>query len=109
MRCVALLSGGLDSQLAVRLMTIQTPFECCQHQTAEVARRLGVRLNVLPPEATYLDLIREPSFGYGRGANPCVDCRIHMFQRAGTLMRQVGAEFDSRGHVRLGYPFNQRG
>lgn len=118
MRCVALLSGGLDSQLAVRLMTkqgievdainIRTQFECCQHKTGEVARRLGVRLTVLPPEPEYLTLIQEPRFGYGRAANPCVDCRIYMFQRAKSFMEQIGADFVVTGEVVGQRPMSQK-
>ena len=51
-RCVALLSGGLDSKLAIRLMQQQgieveavnfkTVFTCCQDQSAQAARELGL-------------------------------------------------------------------
>ena len=91
-RCVALLSGGLDSILAIRLMqeqnievealNFQTIFACCQQASGQAARELGVRLTVLNSEDDYLDLIKRPRFGYGRGANPCVDCRIYMFRKA---------------------------
>lgn len=118
MRCVAVLSGGLDSQLAIRIMQTQgievealnfkTVFTCCQNQSAEAARKLGVRLTVLNQEEDYLDVIRYPRFGYGRGANPCVDCRIYMFQRARSFMEQVDAAFIVSGEVVGQRPMSQK-
>jgi len=117
-RCVALLSGGLDSMLAIRLMQQQqievealhfkTMFGCCQDRAGQAARQLGVRLTVVAPEDDYLDLVRRPRFGYGRGANPCVDCRIYMFQRADEFRRQVGAEFVISGEVLGQRPKSQK-
>ena len=81
--CIALLSGGLDSMLAIRILqeqgihvealNFQTIFTCCRDDAGQAARDLGVRLTVLSAEDDYLDIVRRPQFGYGRGANPCVD------------------------------------
>ena len=72
MKCVALLSGGLDSQLAIRLMQEQgievealnfkTIFTCCQDEAGQVSRRLGVRLTVVGQDDDYLELVRRPQF-----------------------------------------------
>lgn len=109
MRCIALFSGGLDSMLAVRMMQDQgvdveavnfkTIFTCCQDESARAARLLGVRLTVVTQEDDYLELVRHPRFGYGKGANPCVDCRIYMFQRAARLLDELGAQFVVSGEV----------
>ena len=117
-RCVALLSGGLDSILAIKIMQQQgidvealnfkTMFTCCQDESAQAARKLNVRLTVLSTEADYLDLIKRPQFGYGKGANPCVDCRIYMFQRAKQYMDQVGAQFIVSGEVVGQRPMSQK-
>ena len=79
-RCVALLSGGLDSMLAIRLMQEQgiaveglnfkTLFTCCQDTAGQAAEELGIRVTVLGAEDDYLELIKSPRFGYGKGANP---------------------------------------
>jgi tRNA U34 2-thiouridine synthase MnmA/TrmU len=92
LRAIALLSGGLDSMLAIRILQLQgvqiealnfrTQFACCRETAARAARLLDVPLTVLAEQDDYLDVVRRPKFGYGRGANPCVDCRIYMFQRA---------------------------
>ena len=104
-RAVALLSGGLDSMLAIRILqtlgievealNFRTTFTCCQNQAAQAADELGVRLSVISEQDDYLDLVRNPRHGYGRGANPCVDCRIYMFQIAARHMREQGPTWSS--------------
>lgn len=117
-RCVALFSGGLDSMLSVRLMQEQgvdvealnfkTTFTCCQDASGRAARELGVRLTVLNTNDDYLDVIKRPQFGYGRGANPCVDCRIYMFQYAWEYANQTGASFVVSGEVVGQRPMSQK-
>lgn len=117
-RCVALLSGGLDSMLAIRLMQQQgieveavnfkTIFTCCQDQAGQAARDLGVRLTVLKQEDDYLELLRYPKFGYGKGANPCVDCRIYMIEKAKRFMEHIGARFIVTGEVVGQRPMSQK-
>ena len=117
-RCVTLLSGGLDSMLAIRIMQAQgievealnfkTMFTCCQDLSAQAAHRLGVRLTVVSQEDDYLELIKNPRFGYGKGANPCVDCRIYMFERAEKFMEQIGADFIVSGEVVGQRPMSQK-
>ena len=116
--CVVLLSGGLDSMLAVRIvqehgvtveaLNFQTMFTCCRDDAGQAARELGVRLTVLTAEDDYLDLVRQPQFGYGRGANPCVDCRIYMFERALQFMERIGARFIVSGEVVGQRPMSQK-
>ena len=117
-RCVVLLSGGLDSMLAIRIMQEQgievealnfkTIFTCCQDQSAQAARDLGVRMTVVGQEDDYLELIRKPKFGYGKGANPCVDCRIYMFEKADRFRRQIEADFIVSGEVVGQRPMSQK-
>jgi hypothetical protein len=118
LRCVALLSGGLDSRLAIRIMQMQgvevealsfkMVFECCQDEAGRAAREFGVRLTMLEQDDEYLELVREPKFGYGKGANPCVDCRIYMFRKAKRLMAQAGARFVVSGEVVGQRPMSQK-
>ncbi|MBI2478113.1 MAG: 7-cyano-7-deazaguanine synthase, partial [Planctomycetia bacterium] len=117
-RCVVLLSGGLDSMLAIRIMQEQgievealnfkTIFTCCQDQSAQTARDLGVRLTIVGQDDDYLDLVKEPQFGRGKGANPCVDCRIYMFEKAKRFMHQIGADFIVSGEVAGQRPMSQK-
>ncbi|MCU0959713.1 MAG: hypothetical protein MUF48_06380 [Pirellulaceae bacterium] len=109
MRCIALLSGGLDSQLAVRVIQqqgidiaalhVQTPFSHTADQAARAAAALDVPLTVVTLDEPYLDIVRRPRFGYGRGASPCLDCRILMFHRARIALPQLDAQFVVSGEV----------
>ena len=117
-RCVAILSGGLDSMLAIRIMQQQgievealnfkTMFTCCQDTSAQAARALGTNITVIGQEDDYLDLVRDPQYGYGKGANPCVDCRIYMFERAYKFMEAVDAQFIISGEVVGQRPMSQK-
>ena len=100
-RAIALFSGGLDSMLAVRILqeqgflvdalNVRTTYACCKLPAAQAAAALGVELTVLSVGDDYLELIRRPQHGYGRGLNPCVDCRIYMASLAKRLMLQRDA------------------
>src|SRR6266487_5414326 len=80
-KAVALLSGGLDSSLAVRIMleqgveveavAIKTPFcdfDCgkgCGHRVKEVASDLGIPLKTFYFGEEYLRMLKRPKFGFG--------------------------------------------
>lgn len=118
-KCVALISGGLDSALAAKLMLNQgidvhglylsMSWGCCEKDKASAsARQLGIPLMVLSVGDAYLDVIREPKYGYGSGMNPCVDCRIYMFRIAKRYMEEVGASFVVTGEVLGQRPMSQK-
>ncbi|MDP3723166.1 MAG: 7-cyano-7-deazaguanine synthase [Candidatus Omnitrophota bacterium] len=117
-KCVVLLSGGLDSALAARLMCEQgvevqalflsMSWGCCEKEKAQVcAQQLGVPLLILSVGDAYLDVIRRPRYGYGSGMNPCVDCRIYMFRIAKRYMEEIGAGFVVTGEVLGQRPMSQ--
>ena len=97
-----------EQGIEVEALNFKTIFTCCQDQSAQVARDMGVRMTVVGQEDDYLDLIRKPTFGYGKGANPCVDCRIYMFDRAKVFMEQIGADFIVSGEVVGQRPMSQK-
>ena len=109
MRCVALISGGLDSHLAARLIGDQgvqvealhftTPFVNEPDAARSVAQQLGVPLTEVALGDEFLSLVRQPRFGYSRAANPCLDCRILMFRQADAFRQQCGADFVISGEV----------
>ena len=118
-RCVALISGGLDSTLAARLMREQDievhglylslSWGCCDKEKAvSSARQLGIPLMVLGVGEAYLDVIRAPKYGYGTAMNPCIDCRIYMFRLAKAYMQEIEAGFVVTGEVLGQRPMSQR-
>ncbi len=108
-KAVVLLSGGLDSHLAIKVMQTQgveveainfkSTFSCCKDDAGAVARQLGVKLTILSLGDDYLQVVRKPKFGWGRAVNPCTDCRVYMFKIAKRFMHQVGASFVVSGEV----------
>ena len=117
-KCVALISGGLDSALAAKLMLEQgievhglylsMSWGCCEKENAQAcAQQLGIPLMVLSVGDAYLDVIRKPKYGYGSGMNPCIDCRIYMFRIAKRYLEEIGAGFVVTGEVLGQRPMSQ--
>jgi tRNA U34 2-thiouridine synthase MnmA/TrmU len=122
-KVVALLSGGLDSQLAVRMMqeqgfdvsavAIKTPFcdfDCgrgCGFEIRERADDLNVNLKTVYLGDEYIEMLKHPKYGRGAGFNPCVDCRSMMFKAAEKHMEEIGAEFIISGEVLGQRPMSQ--
>lgn len=115
-RALGLLSGGLDSALAAALLLeqgldvvalhLESPTSC-RSDVREVARDLGIPLEVRPKGEEYLRLLREPRWGYGKNMNPCVDCRVFMFRRARAWLEECGADFLFTGEVPGQRPMSQ--
>ncbi|HXV65730.1 MAG TPA: tRNA (5-methylaminomethyl-2-thiouridylate)-methyltransferase [Nitrosopumilaceae archaeon] len=124
-KVVALLSGGLDSQLAVKMMqkqgfevsavAIKTPFcdfDCgrgCGFEIRERADTLGVNLKTVYLGDEYIEMLKNPKHGFGSGMNPCIDCRAMMFKAAKKHMEDIGAEFVISGEVLGQRPMSQHG
>jgi len=122
-KAVALLSGGLDSHLAVRMMkeqgieveavAIKTPFcdfDCgkgCGHKVLEVASELDIKLKTVYLGKEYLTMLKNPKHGYGSGMNPCIDCRMMMYDEAKKHMDEIGADFIITGEVLHQRPMSQ--
>lgn len=118
MKAICLFSGGLDSQLAVRLITQQgidvvglcfkTPFFGDNPAIKASADRLGIELQVLDVSQVYVkDILLNPRYGYGKNLNPCIDCHGFMLRQAGDHMQQVGASFLVTGEVLGQRPMSQ--
>jgi len=122
MRALALLSGGLDSSLAVRLMMDQglevvalkftSPFCRCDSggkcHAAELTKKLGIKLMIVPKGEEYLEIVRNPRFGRGSGMNPCIDCRIFMLKKAKEIAEKIDAKIIFTGEVAGQRPMSQR-
>lgn len=116
-KAVALLSGGLDSTLAAKLIIdqgidliglfLESPFGC-KENVEEVAKHLGIPLRIVDKGMAFVELIRNPKYGYGKNINPCIDCRIYMFHIAERVMEEEGADFIVTGEVLGQRPMSQR-
>lgn len=132
-RGIGLLSGGLDSTLAARVLLEQgidvvglhysTGFCMNDHRRAmarpdEEPRRLrneglragadlGIPIEVLDAGEAYMKMVLNPKHGYGARANPCIDCRIFMIHGAAEYMREHGGHFVFTGEVLGQRPMSQ--
>jgi len=123
-KAIALMSGGLDSNLAVRIihdMGIEIigvhftgPFCLCNrgaggciHYAKKIADELGIRFSTSGLGREYLDIVVNPKHGRGSGMNPCLDCRILMFRKAKETMATEGASFILTGEVLGQRPMSQ--
>ena len=121
-KAIGLLSGGLDSILATKMMldmgfeiialNLKTPFCCCDTDdrcwSDSVAQRFNIPLKKIYGGEDYLELVKNPKHGYGKNMNPCIDCRIFLFKKGKELMEEVGAEFIFTGEVLGERPMSQR-
>lgn len=123
-KAIGLLSGGLDSIVAARLILEQgikvealnfvTAFCTCTSKgsgclaSEKAAGQLGIPLKVMDISEEILYVIKNPKFGYGSGMNPCLDCRILTFKKAKDYMHESGADFIFTGEVLGQRPMSQR-
>ena len=120
-RALALISGGLDSQLAAKLVSDQgvevigvnyrTGFttEENQGQFDDIERDLEIEIRrPRVNEEDYLDLIKSPDHGYGSAMNPCIDCRALVLREAKSYMEEISADFVVTGEVLGQRPMTQR-
>jgi len=118
-KAVALISGGLDSMLAAKIMLDQgihveginfyTGF-CVEGHTHALrnhhkkkqkrnnalwtAEQLGIKLHIIDVAEDYKEVVINPSHGYGQNLNPCLDCKIFMVNRAQAWAWMEENQFD---------------
>ncbi|MTT51520.1 tRNA (5-methylaminomethyl-2-thiouridylate)-methyltransferase [Alcanivorax sp. VBW004] len=121
-RAIALVSGGLDSMLAVKVMQEQgievegvnfyTGF-CVEGHTHAirkkdkdkekrnnalwVAEQLGIKMHIIDISEEYKDVVLNPKHGYGANLNPCLDCKIFMVNQATLMINKARELAGDRG------------
>ncbi len=109
-KSLVLLSGGLDSRLAVKLMEKQLgkknveaflavlPFSggCCSDKYCvfRFCQKQGIKLNILDCTKgknfkEYLKIIKNPNHKTGKALNPCIDCHIFILKKANQLVKRL--------------------
>lgn len=118
---LALVSGGLDSQIAAKIVSEQevdvigvnfrTGFtsEGDDKLFSRIEEDLEIEIRSLSVDGEeYLKIIKEPEHGYGSAMNPCLDCRILVLKEAKKYMDEIGADFVITGEVLGQRPMTQR-
>ena len=132
-KAAALISGGLDSLLAARVIQQQgihveginfyTGF-CVEGHTHAirkkdkakpkrnnalwVAEQLGIKLHIIDIIEEYKDIVANPKHGYGANLNPCLDCKVFMVRKATEWIEKKGFDFIITGEVIGQRPMSQR-
>lgn len=132
-KAVALISGGLDSMLAAKVIMEQgihveginfyTGF-CVEGHTHAirkkdkakpkrnnslwVAEQLGIKLHIVDVIEEYKDVLINPKHGYGANLNPCLDCKVFMVNKAKQWIEENDFDFIITGEVIGQRPMSQR-
>lgn len=95
--------------LAIRIMQKQgfeveglnviTPFCDTSKDALEAAEMLGISCHCEKTDATYMEIVRNPKYGYGKGVNPCLDCHLFMIRMAKKRLEETGADIVITGEV----------
>ena len=119
---IHLYSGGLDSLLSAKLLLDQgidliglhfvLPFFAPDYDpdtshSAELARRIGLKLRHIRCAEEYMEMAKNPPHGFGKQMNPCIDCHIFFLRKAAEIMEKEGAAFVSSGEVVGQRPMSQ--
>ncbi|MGI6278353.1 MAG: tRNA 4-thiouridine(8) synthase ThiI [Patescibacteria group bacterium] len=114
---LVLLSGGLDSLLAAKIIqdqgidligvTFKSYFFDTSLPAQKQARELDISLRTLDISQEQLDKVLSPEHGYGVGLNPCLDCHLLMLKKAAALMANNRARFLVTGDVLGQRPLSQ--
>lgn len=118
MRALALFSGGLDSALAIKVITEQgievialnfvSHFFGGKNEKADrMAEQLGVRLEYVDFSKIHTEIVKNPPSGRGKNMNPCIDCHALMFEVAAELLEKYDAQFIISGEVLGQRPMSQ--
>lgn len=126
-KAIVMLSGGLDSTLAAKFLLEQgieltgvnfVSIFCnctsrkkkeagCLSEALKVGKELGIPVRTYPKGMDYFKIVENPKHGYGKGMNPCIDCRIYMLKKAKALMPEFSASFIVTGEVLGQRPMSQ--
>ena len=116
-KAIALFSGGLDSILVVFYMRklgytvypvfFQTPY-LPPEKAIYAAQQNEIELIVRDVTPQHLAMLKNPRYGFGKNINPCIDCHGLMFQLAGDMLSELGADFLISGEVVGQRPMSQR-
>ena len=135
-RALALVSGGLDSLLAAKVIQAQgievegitfqigftkEEFGIPQREKNKkndgaderrnpqyYADKASIKLNIENVFEEFKSVLQHPKHGYGSNINPCIDCKAFMLRKAKEYMEKNGFDFLVTGEVIGQRPMSQR-
>ena len=120
-KCLVLLSNGLDSRLACKILQEQADVEAvffvlpfCKNTEATAKKFCSenkIKLHIIDYTQEklkeYLDLIRKPKHPRGTALNPCIDCHMFMMRKAKELADRLKIKIIASGEVLGERPLSQ--
>ncbi|MFR1709895.1 MAG: DUF814 domain-containing protein [Clostridium sp.] len=115
-RALAMVSGGLDSILAAKLIKdqgIEVIGVCFkshffnEENARRMTKQIGIPLEVVDFRKDHFEMVKNPKHGYGKNMNPCIDCHAMMMKYSGELLEKLNADFIITGEVLNQRPMSQ--
>ncbi|MCD6148406.1 tRNA 4-thiouridine(8) synthase ThiI [bacterium] len=115
-KALVLLSGGLDSILAVKILEAQgvkikglgfKSYFFNEKLAKKAAKELNIPIKIIDLSKEHLNLVKKPKYGYGKGMNPCIDCHILMLKKAKNIMLKEKFDLVATGEVLGERPMSQ--
>ncbi|MBC2579886.1 tRNA 4-thiouridine(8) synthase ThiI [Clostridium sp. DJ247] len=115
-RALAMISGGLDSTLAAKLIKDQgidvigicfKSYFFGPKNAIKMTAQIDIPLEVVDFSEEHFELVKSPKHGYGKNINPCIDCHTMMLNYTGKLLERYSADFIITGEVLNQRPMSQ--
>ncbi|WP_035294048.1 DUF814 domain-containing protein [Clostridium sp. KNHs214] len=115
-RALALISGGLDSILAAKLVKEQgiEVIGICfkshffnEENAVRMTKQIDIPLKVVDFSKVHFEIVKNPKHGHGKNMNPCIDCHALMMNYAGKMLDELKGDFIITGEVLNQRPMSQ--
>lgn len=115
-RALAMISGGLDSILAAKLIKEQgievigvcfRSYFFNEASAIKMTKQIDIPLEVVDFSEAHMDIVKNPKHGWGKNINPCIDCHTMMMKYSGELLKKFNADFIITGEVLNQRPMSQ--
>lgn len=115
-RALAMVSGGLDSILAAKLIKEQgievigicfRSYFFNEENAKRMTKQIDIPLEVIDFSKEHFEMVKDPKHGWGKNMNPCIDCHSMMMRYSGELLKKFNADFIITGEVLNQRPMSQ--
>lgn len=115
-RALAMISGGLDSILAAKLIKDQgievigicfRSYFFNEENAKKMTKQIDIPLEVIDFSKEHFEMVKDPKNGWGKNMNPCIDCHAMMMRYSGELLKKFNADFIITGEVLNQRPMSQ--
>ncbi|MBU3103881.1 tRNA 4-thiouridine(8) synthase ThiI [Clostridium gasigenes] len=115
-KALAMVSGGLDSILAAKLIKDQgievigicfKSYFFSEESAKRMTKQIDIPLEVIDFSKEHMKMVRDPKHGWGKNMNPCIDCHAMMMKYSGELLEKFNADFIITGEVLNQRPMSQ--